>query len=96
MTDIFPFLFKYRRAPEGSSQKLDAHKELLEVMAHRLHIDNSIELIGKLLFGAERGSEVLKTVQPAGQALADDWSCLKSMVSRPISLILNNYRFDSF
>ncbi|CAL9083901.1 unnamed protein product, partial [Musa acuminata var. zebrina] len=51
-----------------------------QVISHRLHVDNSIEFIGKLLFGSKQGSEVLKTVRPAGQPLVDDWSCLKSMV----------------
>lgn len=77
---------KFHRAPEGSHQKLNAQKHLLEVMEHRLHIDTSIQLIGKLLFGSEQGPEVLETVRPAGQPLVDDWSCLKSMVSRPIVL----------
>ncbi|KAG6532673.1 hypothetical protein ZIOFF_006523 [Zingiber officinale] len=71
---------EYERAPLGSSQKLGAHKELLDVMAHRLHVDTSVELIGNLLFGSERGSEVLKMVRPSGQALVDDWSCLRLMV----------------
>ncbi|KAG6507599.1 hypothetical protein ZIOFF_032949 [Zingiber officinale] len=78
--DLVYFWHKYQRAPLGSSQKLDAHKELLEVMSHRLHVDNSVELIGNLLFGSKQGSEVLKTVRPAGQPLVDDWSCLKSTV----------------
>ncbi|WOK95761.1 vacuolar-processing enzyme-like [Canna indica] len=78
--DLVYFWHKYKNAPEGSSHKLGAHKELLEVMAHRFHIDNSIELIGKLLFGSEQGPHMLKTVRPAGQPLVDDWSCLKSMV----------------
>lgn len=91
MTDIFFSLFKYRRAPEGSSHKLNAQRDLLEVMSHRLHIDNSIELIGKLLFGSGKASELLKSVRTAGQPLVDDWSCLKSMVSRLIGLLLNNF-----
>ncbi|KAG6505919.1 hypothetical protein ZIOFF_031232 [Zingiber officinale] len=78
--DLVYFWHKYQRAPLGSSQKHDAHKELLDVMAHRLHIDASVELIGNLLFGAERGPEVLQMVRPAGQPLVDDWSCLRSMV----------------
>lgn len=49
-------------------------------MAHRLHIDNSVELIGKLLFGSEKGPEVLKTVRQTGQPLVDNWDCLKTMV----------------
>ncbi|XP_074566052.1 vacuolar-processing enzyme-like [Curcuma longa] len=78
--DLVYFWHKYQRAPLGSSQKLDAHKELVDVLAHRLHVDASVELIGNLLFGSERGSEVLKMVRPSGQALVDDWSCLRSMV----------------
>ncbi|CAL9075387.1 unnamed protein product [Musa textilis] len=78
--DLIYFWHKYQKAREGSSHKLNAQKELLEVISHRLHIDNSIEFIGKLLFSSKQGSEVLKTVRPAGQPLVDDWSCLKSMV----------------
>ncbi|KAK1313982.1 hypothetical protein QJS10_CPA06g00933 [Acorus calamus] len=78
--DLLYFWNKFRKAPEGSPKKLKAQKLLFDVMAHRLHVDNSVELIGKLLFGSEKAPEVLKTVRPAGQPLADDWDCLKSMV----------------
>lgn len=49
-------------------------------MSHRMHIDDSIKLVGKLLFGMEKGPEVLTSVRPAGQPLADDWNCLKTLV----------------
>ncbi|XP_074567301.1 vacuolar-processing enzyme alpha-isozyme-like [Curcuma longa] len=77
------FWHKFERAPEGSSQKIEAQKQLVEVMEHRSHVDNSIQLIGKLLlFGNEYEGrlEILDTVRPAGQPLVDDWSCLKSLV----------------
>lgn len=45
-----------------------------------MHIDHSIKLIGKLLFGIEKGSVVLETIRPAGQPLVDDWNCLKTLV----------------
>ncbi|KAJ8643317.1 hypothetical protein MRB53_005065 [Persea americana] len=78
--DLVYFWNKFRKSPEGSSKKLDAQKQLLGVMSHRLHIDNSMELVGKLLFGSQRSLEVLKTVRPAGQPLVDNWNCLKGMV----------------
>ncbi|XXG45956.1 hypothetical protein AAC387_Pa02g0907 [Persea americana] len=78
--DLVYFWNKFRKSPEGSSKKLDAQKQLLDVMSHRLHIDNSMELVGKLLFGSQRSLEVLKTVRPAGQPLVDNWNCLKGMV----------------
>lgn len=78
--DLLHYWHKFRSSPEGSSAKLNAQKQLLDVMAHRLHVDNSVELIGKLLFGAEKGLEVLKAVRSAGLPLVDDWKCLKSMV----------------
>lgn len=56
-------------------------------MSHRMHIDQSMKLIGKLLFGITRGPEVLSTVRPAGQPLVDDWKCLKSLVK--INLFVN-------
>lgn len=49
-------------------------------MSHRMHMDQTMKLIGKLLFGIKKGPEVLNTVRPAGQPLVDDWDCLKTMV----------------
>lgn len=73
-------MLQYRKAPEGSARKINAQKQFAEAMAHRMHLDSSIELVGKLLFGLEIGPEVLKTVRPAGQPLVDDWACLKTLV----------------
>ncbi|KAK6927302.1 Peptidase C13, legumain [Dillenia turbinata] len=78
--DLLHFWDKYRKAPEGTPRKVEARKQFTEAMSHRMHIDNSIKLVGKLLFGIEKGSEVLKTVRPAGQPLVDDWDCLKTLV----------------
>nr|GFB75500.1 vacuolar-processing enzyme [Tanacetum cinerariifolium] len=33
-----------------------------EAMAHRMHVDASIKLLGKVLFGFEKGPEVLNAV----------------------------------
>lgn len=78
--DLVHFWDKFRKAPEGSARKSEAQKQLAEAMDHRSHVDNSIKMIGKLLFGIEKGPQVLKTVQPAGEPLVYDWSCLKSLV----------------
>lgn len=74
------FSSKLHKASEGSPQKLDAQKQLLQVLEHRSHVDKSVRLIGNLLFGSENGPRVLESVGAAGQPLVDDWSCLKSMV----------------
>lgn len=50
-------------------------------MSHRMHIDDSIALVGRLLFGIEKGPDVLIRVRPTGEPLVDDWNCLKSFVS---------------
>uniref|UniRef100_A0ACD5ZAB0 Uncharacterized protein n=1 Tax=Avena sativa TaxID=4498 RepID=A0ACD5ZAB0_AVESA len=70
---------KYRKSEGGISEKSKARKQLLEVMAHRSRVDDSVELIGRSLFGRD-GPQVLNAVRPAGQPLVDDWDCLKSMV----------------
>ncbi|KAG9158386.1 hypothetical protein Leryth_013137, partial [Lithospermum erythrorhizon] len=79
--DLIHFWDKYRKAPIGSDRKSKAQKEFAEALSHRMHIDESVKLIGKLLFGIERGSEVLNAVRHAARPLVDDWSCLKSLVS---------------
>lgn len=71
---------QYRKAPEGSPRKIQAQKDFVEAMSHRMHMDQTVKLIGKLLFGIKKGPEVLNTVRPAGQPLVDDWDCLKTMV----------------
>ncbi|KAM7507562.1 hypothetical protein LguiA_018015 [Lonicera macranthoides] len=78
--DLLHFWHKYSRAVEGSVRKLEAQKQFAEAMAHRMHLDSSIKLVGKLLFGIEKGPEVLKMVRPVGQPLVDDWDCLKTLV----------------
>ncbi|KAG7567819.1 Peptidase C13 legumain [Arabidopsis thaliana x Arabidopsis arenosa] len=77
--DLVHFWDKYQKAPEGSARKVEAQKQVLEAMSHRLHVDNSILLIGKLLFGLD-GPAVLNNVRPSGTPLVDDWDCLKSLV----------------
>lgn len=78
--DLVHFWEKYRKAPEGSTRKVEAQKQFLEAMSHRAHLDDSMKLVGKLLFGIEKGPKVLQTVRPGGQPLVDDWKCLKSLV----------------
>jgi len=78
--DLVYFWQRYRRAAEGTPEKAEARRRLLQVMSRRSRVDSSMELIGGLLFGSEEGPRVLGAVRPAGQPLADDWDCLKSMV----------------
>jgi len=78
--DLLHFWHKYRKAPEGSPRKMEAQKQFIEMMSHRLHLDQSIKFIGKLLFGMDKASDVLNTIRPAGQPLVDDWDCLKTLV----------------
>ncbi|XP_020222250.2 vacuolar-processing enzyme [Cajanus cajan] len=78
--DLVHFWEKFRKSPEGSPRKNAAQKQVLEAMSHRMHVDKSVKLIGKLLFGIEKGPELLNAVRPAGLALVDDWDCLKTMV----------------
>jgi legumain len=78
--DLVYFWQKYKKAAEGTPEKVEARKRLLQVMSRRSRVDSSMELIGSLLFGSDEGSKVLGAVRPAGQPLADDWDCLKAMV----------------
>ncbi|XP_073155440.1 vacuolar-processing enzyme alpha-isozyme-like [Henckelia pumila] len=77
--DVLHFWDKFRKAPEGSARKLEAQKQLADVMEHRSHVDSSMKVIGELLFGTTKGPE-LNTVRLDGRPLVDDWDCLKSLV----------------
>ncbi|EPS65165.1 vacuolar processing enzyme-1b, partial [Genlisea aurea] len=78
--DLLHFWHKFWKAPERSSEKDEAQRRLAEVVSHRSHIDDSIELIGDLLFGSTEGTRVLKHVRPSGRPVVDDWDCLRSLV----------------
>ncbi|KDP25622.1 hypothetical protein JCGZ_20778 [Jatropha curcas] len=70
----------YKRSDEQSGKKAQILQQIKETIKHRSHLDNSIELIGTLLFGPQKGSTVLQSVREPGLPLVDDWTCLKSMV----------------
>ncbi|KAG0613884.1 hypothetical protein M758_6G136500 [Ceratodon purpureus] len=78
--DLVHFWHKYHRAKEGSPAKAEAGLNLMRIVNHRVHIDKSVELVGKLLFGASAGPTMLTSVRSQELPLVDDWSCLKSMV----------------
>ncbi|KAJ7551267.1 hypothetical protein O6H91_06G007400 [Diphasiastrum complanatum] len=78
--DLLHLWQKYHRAAEGSQEKMRIGKEIFDVIGYRIHLDDSMQLIGKLLFGNDVGPIILKAVRPAGKPLVDDWGCLKRMV----------------
>jgi legumain len=80
--DLLHFWHKYRRSAEGSARKGEAQRQLVDMIARRSRVDNSMELIGNLLFGSMEGPKVLNAVRSVGQPLVDDWDCLKQMVRR--------------
>ncbi|KAK7834098.1 vacuolar-processing enzyme [Quercus suber] len=71
---------QYEKAPKGSPRRVEARKQFVEAMSHRMHVDSSVKLIGELLFGIVKSDEMLYTVPPTGQPLVEDWDCLKAMV----------------
>ncbi|MCD9559368.1 hypothetical protein HAX54_017274, partial [Datura stramonium] len=78
--ELFYLFTKHQNAPEGSDEKFKAHAKLIEAISQRTQVDNSVKHLGELLFGVEKGNEVLHIVRPAGQSLVDNWDCLKSYV----------------
>ncbi|XP_062222622.1 asparaginyl endopeptidase Rep2-like [Phragmites australis] len=74
------FLWKrYELLHEKSKEKLGILRKISETVMHRKHLDNSVDFIGKLLFGFENGPSTLQAVRPC-QPVVDDWGCLKRMV----------------
>ncbi|KAL0283202.1 UNVERIFIED_CONTAM: Vacuolar-processing enzyme [Sesamum angustifolium] len=71
---------RYKRLDDGAKEKSELFKLITDTMLHRKHVDDSIDIIGVLLFGPENGPSMLKSVRDRGLPLADDWDCLKSMV----------------
>ncbi|XP_030972991.1 vacuolar-processing enzyme-like [Quercus lobata] len=78
---LLHFWHKYRKAPVGTHEKLEAQKQLQDEISLRKHVDFSINHIGELLFGNGSSSKVLETIRPSGQPIVDDWNCFKMLVS---------------
>ncbi|GAV75609.1 Peptidase_C13 domain-containing protein, partial [Cephalotus follicularis] len=70
---------RYNKSEGNSAKKAEILKQITETMRHRFHLDDSIELIGVLLYGPEKGSAILSSVRAPGLPLVDNWQCLKSM-----------------
>ncbi|KAH7866941.1 hypothetical protein Vadar_026989 [Vaccinium darrowii] len=78
--ELLHFWHKFHRAPRGSKKKLAAEKQLRDEINHRVHIDESMMSIAKILFRSEKSLMMLETIRPAGQPLVDDWNCFKAFV----------------
>ena len=69
-----------QNAEKGSLRESTAATELARTILHRRHLDDSVKLIGEILFAGENSLEKLTAVRPAGTVVVDDWACLKTMV----------------
>ncbi|XP_057524189.1 vacuolar-processing enzyme-like [Amaranthus tricolor] len=79
--DLIYFKEMVRRAPVGSTKRIEAEKRLDEVISQRKHVDESVQAIANVLFeDVDAAHSYLTMVRPAGQPLVDDWDCLKTMV----------------
>ncbi|XP_051207926.1 vacuolar-processing enzyme beta-isozyme 1 [Lolium perenne] len=78
--DILFMWKRYEQLNAGSEEKVQVLKKIKETVAHRKHLDSSIDFIGKLVFGFEKGPSVLEAPRSSGQPVVDDWDCLKRMV----------------
>lgn len=76
--DLIHLRHKFTNAEKGSLREAAAAEELARTILHRKHLDDSVKLIGEILF--ENSIEKLNEVRPAGTVLVDDWACLKAMV----------------
>ncbi|KAL0914110.1 hypothetical protein M5K25_017614 [Dendrobium thyrsiflorum] len=74
------FMWKMYERLDNRSKKKETLKDITETLNHRLHLDNSIDFIGTLMFGEVKGPSILAAVKPSDVPLVDDWNCLKVMV----------------
>ncbi|EAY99261.1 hypothetical protein OsI_21225 [Oryza sativa Indica Group] len=75
--DLLYLWRKYRRAGEGTAEKVEARERLVQEMGRRSRVDRSVEMIGGLLLG---GAKHKQQVVRERAALVEDWECLRSMV----------------
>ncbi|KAL6495118.1 hypothetical protein OROGR_030800 [Orobanche gracilis] len=71
---------RYKKLEHSGEKKAQLLKLITDTVMYREHLDGSVNVIGLVLFGPEKGPLVLKSVRGRDLPLADDWDCLKSMV----------------
>ncbi|CAL0323251.1 unnamed protein product [Lupinus luteus] len=71
---------KLVKALDGSNEKSEVQKELEAEIAHREHVDKSVDLVGKLLFEKEKSSTIMTDVPPKGEPYVNDWDCYITMM----------------
>ncbi|KAK9229933.1 hypothetical protein WN944_022899 [Citrus x changshan-huyou] len=71
---------RFNRSADGSSEKIEAQKQLQNEILSRQQVDQNIHQIIALVFGEENVSKMIESIRPAGQPLVDDWDCLKMLV----------------
>ncbi|KAH9668063.1 vacuolar-processing enzyme alpha-isozyme [Citrus sinensis] len=71
---------RFNRSADGSSEKIEAQKQLQNEILSRQQVDQNIHQIIAQVFGEENVSKMIESIRPAGQPLVDDWDCLKMLV----------------
>ena len=72
---------QYNNLP-NDSDKAKILKRIEETTAQRRHLDDSISMIGNVLFDSVNANSITKRARVPGSPVVDDWDCLKSMVIR--------------
>ncbi|KAK9232789.1 hypothetical protein WN943_023037 [Citrus x changshan-huyou] len=70
---------RFNRSADGSSEKIEAQKQLQNEILSRQQVDQNIHQIIAQVFGEENVSKMTESIRPAGQPLVDDWDCLKML-----------------
>lgn len=65
---------------EGTAEKEAVQKQIAAMMAHRVRVDRSVDVIGHLLFGKDVAPKLVNVIRSPEQPIVDDWDCLKSTV----------------
>lgn len=75
------YFLQFNRSADGSSEKIEAQKQLENEILSRHQVDQNIHQIVAQVFGEENVSKMIESIRPAGEPLVDDWDCLKMLVS---------------
>ncbi|KAI6672114.1 hypothetical protein NL676_006999 [Syzygium grande] len=82
--DLVFFQRQVQKAPKWSTESVVAQKRLDEQIAHRSHVDRSInQIVNQIvhqLFGDSSTASMLTDVRNGDQPVVDDWDCLKAFV----------------
>eukprot|EP00898_Chlorokybus_atmophyticus_P003216 jgi/Chlat1/3896/Chrsp26S08862 len=80
--NLVHLMHRYTHAAEATAERQEAFDDVMAELAHRKHVDHTVDMLPKLLLGSALTNTFdVFAVREAGQPTVNDWDCYKSAIA---------------